>query len=136
MRRLRSQRRYTGQGLVEFAVVLPVFLLLTLGVIELGWLLYNNHTLTNATREGARYAMVNGERSGNNSAHTEIQTIVTDHADGLPGSISTEVDPEDIGEPGTQLTVRAYYDYQPLVGVVVGISPFQLSSESTVIVQY
>lgn len=136
MHRLRCHRRYPGQGLVEFALVLPVFLLLTLGVVEMGWLLYNNHTLTNAAREGARYAMVNGERSGNDSAPSEIHAIVTDHADGLPGSITTEVEPEDIGEPGSQVTVRAYYDYQPLVGVVVGISPFQLSSESTVIVQY
>lgn len=128
--------RYRGQGLVEFALVLPIFLLLTFGVIEMGWLLYNNHTLSNATREGARYAMVNGERSENSSAISGVHAIVTDHASGLSGSVTTEVTPSTIGEPGTQVTVASYYEYQPVVGVIVGVGSFTLSSESTVIVQY
>lgn len=136
MHRLCSHARSRGQGIVEFAIVLPIFLLLTLGIIELGWLVYNNHTLASATREGARYAMVNGERSENSNVVSEVQDIVSQRAGGLAGPVTTAVSPSTIGEPGTQVTVSTSYEYQPIVGVMVGIGPFTLTSESTVIVQY
>ena len=43
-----------GQGLVEFALLVPVFLLLLLGMIEFGFAFTHNQTLEYATREGAR----------------------------------------------------------------------------------
>lgn len=131
---LRSRSR--GQGIVEFAIALPIFLALTFGIIELGWLLYNNHTLSNATREGARYAMVNGARSENSDAVAEIQDVVSDYSGGLNGSVSTTVTPQTIGEPGSQVTVSTTYDYQPIVGMIAGIGSITLTSDSTVIVQY
>jgi TadE-like protein len=58
-RRTRLQR---GQGLVEFAFLLPVFLILLLGMLEFGLAFTHNLTLEYATREGARVgsALVNG----------------------------------------------------------------------------
>ena len=52
----------SGQGLVEFAIVLPVFLLLLLGVLEFGFAFDHHLTLEYATREGARTgaALANG----------------------------------------------------------------------------
>jgi hypothetical protein len=47
-----------GQGLVEFAVVLPVFLLMLFGLIDGGRLVYLNSTLSQAAREGARLGSV------------------------------------------------------------------------------
>ena len=43
-----------GQAMVEFAIVLPGFLLLILGMLEFGFLFSHNLTLEYATREGAR----------------------------------------------------------------------------------
>ena len=42
-----------GQGLIEFAMVLPIFLLLVLGVIEVSYALLNQHVVTKLTREGS-----------------------------------------------------------------------------------
>lgn len=53
MIRRRSARR-TGQALVEFAVVLPVFLLILLGIVEFGFAFAHHITMEYATREGAR----------------------------------------------------------------------------------
>jgi hypothetical protein len=53
----------TGQALVEFALVAPVFFLLLFGIIEGGRFIFYYETLNNATREGARYAIVHGENS-------------------------------------------------------------------------
>ena len=45
-----------GQGLVEFAVVLPVFLLVLFGIFDAGFLVYHNSALSQGAREGARVA--------------------------------------------------------------------------------
>ncbi|MFA0732359.1 MAG: hypothetical protein LKKZDAJK_000473 [Candidatus Fervidibacter sp.] len=45
-----------AQTLVEFAVSLTVFVLLLLGLVEAGRYAFSISTLTNAAREGARYA--------------------------------------------------------------------------------
>ena len=48
-----------GQGLVEFALVLPIFVLILVGIFDLGRAVFAYNTLTNAAREGARMAIVN-----------------------------------------------------------------------------
>lgn len=48
--RMRSER---GQSLVEFALVLPLLLVLCLGVVEAGNALFNQHTVAKMTREGS-----------------------------------------------------------------------------------
>jgi hypothetical protein len=49
-----SRTRQRGQGMVEFAVIVPVFLLLLMGMLEFGFVFTHNLTLEYATREGAR----------------------------------------------------------------------------------
>lgn len=50
-------RRERGAALVEFAIVLPLFLLLIGGMVDFGRAFYTEVMLTNAAREGARAAM-------------------------------------------------------------------------------
>jgi hypothetical protein len=47
-----------GQDIIEFAIILPLLLLLLLGIIQAGILVWNYNTVANAAREGARYAIV------------------------------------------------------------------------------
>lgn len=51
--------RSAGQSLVEFALVLPVFILVLVSLFDLGRGVFAYNTLTNAAREGARLAIVN-----------------------------------------------------------------------------
>ena len=51
-RNCRSKR--SGQGLVEFALVLPAFLLILFGLVDVGRYVYLNSVLSQAAREGAR----------------------------------------------------------------------------------
>ncbi|HEX8940083.1 MAG TPA: TadE family protein [Candidatus Limnocylindrales bacterium] len=56
--RARSRRRPPGQSLVEFALIVPIFLILVFGVIDAGRFVYMNSVLSQAAREGARLAAV------------------------------------------------------------------------------
>jgi Flp pilus assembly protein TadG len=51
-------RRRTGQGLVEFALVLPAFLLIVLALFDTGKGVFTYNSLGQAAREGARLASV------------------------------------------------------------------------------
>jgi Flp pilus assembly protein TadG len=55
-RRGLRRRREGGQALTEFAIVLPVFLLLVFGVIQLGFIFGTQNGLVNGVRETARRA--------------------------------------------------------------------------------
>jgi hypothetical protein len=52
--------RHRGQGLAEFAIVLPIFLLIVFGMIDIGRVIWATDNITNAAREGARYASIHG----------------------------------------------------------------------------
>lgn len=54
----RLKRRSDGQTLVEFALVLPIILLVVVGVFDAGRAVYTTSTLSQAAREGARLAAV------------------------------------------------------------------------------
>ncbi len=55
----------SGQSLVEFAFVVPVFMLLLLGMLEFGFAFEHDQTLAYATREGARVGASLGDGSTN-----------------------------------------------------------------------
>ena len=54
--------------MVEFALVAPVFFLLVFGMIEYGRMVMVQQILTNASREGARLAVLDGITTGNVTA--------------------------------------------------------------------
>ncbi len=54
-----DNRDPAGQSLVEFALILPILILIVLGVMNFGYGFAARASLVNAAREGARYAMVN-----------------------------------------------------------------------------
>ncbi len=52
---MRNKKNHLGQSLVEFALVLPILLLLIIGAMDIGRMFYIKVALTNAAREGANY---------------------------------------------------------------------------------
>ena len=80
---MRLRGRYgrveRGGTMVEFALTLPVFIILVVGIIEFGWYFFVQHTLQYATREGMRLALVGRtltDASGN-SMSREASIIYT-----------------------------------------------------------
>jgi Flp pilus assembly protein TadG len=69
----RLQRK--GAAAVEFAVVAPVFVLLVFGMIEYGRMVMVQQVITNASREGARRAILDGVSA--NDVQTTVTTYLT-----------------------------------------------------------
>jgi hypothetical protein len=61
--RVPLRRPSRGQALVEFALVIPIFLFLLIALFDLGRAVFSYNTLTNAAREGARMAIVNQDKA-------------------------------------------------------------------------
>lgn len=105
-----------GQALVEFAVVIPIFLMLLLGILQFGIVFNNYITLTDAARAGSRVAAVSRQDS---CPECKAKTAVQDAAGGLDQS-ELGVDVDSTWQPGEQVTVIATYPYEiNILGKVV-----------------
>ncbi len=69
-------RQSRGQALVEFALVIPIFLLVLVALFDLGRAVFAYNTITNAAREGARIAIVNQDVSSIKARAKEQTAIV------------------------------------------------------------
>ncbi len=56
----RRRRRSEGQALVEFALTIPIFLLIVFGILDLGRAVWTLDIANHAAAEAARYAIVHG----------------------------------------------------------------------------
>lgn len=69
-----------GQSSVEFALALPLFLLLICGTLDFGRLFFEEMTLQHAMREAGRYAVTGNKMSGTNpntnQPYTRIDSII------------------------------------------------------------
>lgn len=157
---MRGRRRLTGAGrwprslgqaLVEFALVAPIFFLLQFGIIEAGRFILYYQTLNNATREGARYAIVHGSNSFCPSGPmppgqtppagcydlpgAKVVQQVKDSAFGVLGP-SVVVTPS-WGLTGngrdSDVTVRATYTYNTMVPLVP-LPPITITAESKLVI--
>jgi uncharacterized repeat protein (TIGR01451 family) len=58
-------RRFTGQGMVEFALALPILLLVVYGLLETGRLIFIYSSTVTASRQAARYGSATGSTTAN-----------------------------------------------------------------------
>lgn len=124
MRRRTSPASH-GQSLVEFALLLPVLLILVLALVDAGRAVISYTALTNAARVGARVAIVNQSNDATCGGVRTFKCAAAAQAVGMgiaPGSIS------DVAITGSNcavagncdVTVTVTYPYQvitPLIGL-------------------
>jgi len=88
---------------VEFAIVAPVFFLLVFGMIEFGRMVMVQQVITNASREGARIAILD------NSTTAEVTTAVQNYLQSASisgASVSVTPDPPSSAGYGAPVTVN------------------------------
>jgi Flp pilus assembly protein TadG len=89
----RSNRK--GVAAVEFAIIAPLFFLLVFGMIEFGRAIMVQQVVTNASREGARLAVLDG------STGTQVKTAVVNYLQGASIAITADRVTVTPTEPGT-----------------------------------
>lgn len=105
---IRRMGAESGQDLVEYALVLPLFLLLMFSTIEFGFMFFQYTMVVNAAREGARVGIVvDTPACGRDCLEDKIEAAVH--------SKMTSVDPNKVVVASLWPTVN----YQPMVQVTV-----------------
>ncbi len=102
-----------GQAMVETIFVLPLLFLLVFGIIEFGRIYFTYSILSNAVREGARYAAVH-EYDDYDDAILRMQTVA--------GTLSLEDDDIDINKVGDNVLAEVTYELEtitPIVGPMI-----------------
>ena len=126
---LRREQR--GASLVELALVLPLLLLLVMGIVDLGRAFNNLMIITNASREGARYASRFPADSNGIIASTRREAE------------NSGINPDDIGvtitglgaSSGQPIKVTTTYSFQMFLGGLIGINtPLPLQAHTEMIV--
>lgn len=119
-------RRESGQALIEFALVLPLFLLLLLGIVQMGTVFRDYIALTDATRVGARQASVarsiqpESARIPNVITKTQNAAINLDRNQMTITVTPVKVDGTSGWEESGDVTVRATYPFKiNIIGMVV-----------------
>lgn len=106
-----------GQSLVEFALIIPAFLLMAVMVFDLGRAVYYSSSVHNAAREAARYGIVHpADEAG-------MKGKAVNYAVGLGLQVSdVSIDvvvPEDTSSfPPPHVTVYVNYDFFPATPLV------------------
>lgn len=100
-----------GQTIVETALILPVILLLVFGIIEFGRMFNAYLVISNASRDGSRYASIG-------HTGTEVRQIINDRTSAL-GTVVVNINPEDARIHGEKVEVTVGYDF-PIVTPIVG----------------
>jgi Flp pilus assembly protein TadG len=139
---LRSLARDNrGQELVEYALTLPILLLLILGIVEFGMAIFAYNTIANAAREGARVGAVVPILSADDltPATQTIENAVRDRTGGLalnrPGSINVVITYTESTTDTDMVQVTVNYSHTLITGMIMqaagGDAQLHLQSEAT-----
>jgi len=121
----RKRDNQRGATAVEFAIVILLFVTIVFGIIEFGLLMYNQHIVTNAGRDGARYGIV--YRTDNRIQESQIENKIADWNQYIItfGEKHWDVTAPPCEKSGDYLSVTVEYDYDFL------FLPFQRRISST-----
>jgi Flp pilus assembly protein TadG len=129
----------TGASTVEAAFTLIVFLMLVLGVLDLGIGVLRYHMACDAARIGARQAIVHGSQADklgswdSGSAQSNITSSVASflNAGGVAsGNYTVDVSYSPDNNPGSAVTVTVTIPYTPLMTFIFGNPTINLTGSS------
>jgi PKD repeat protein len=142
-------RKSRGQSLVEFALVLPVFLVFLAAALDLGRVFYANITLNNAAREGAMEAARNpasfgaGQDCDASNAGRIVCRVQFESASSAvtiaDGDITATCSSACNAASGSTVTVKVKGNFQlvtPILSAIFGGQTVKLNSAATAQILY
>jgi Flp pilus assembly protein TadG len=129
---LRDEAAVTA---VQFALVGPMLLMLTIGTFDMVRLVWAQHTIEHAAREAARYAVVRGSRSPQPASEAAIAEHALSRAVGLkPGDLAVTVTWAPDNRPGATVTVQVASPFTFVVSGLLKLHGPTLTSSTTMTV--
>ncbi|WP_087972495.1 TadE/TadG family type IV pilus assembly protein [Oceanobacillus rekensis] len=122
-------RKQDGQSLVEFALVLPILLMLLVGIFDFGRILYTHLQLEMVAQESVRMG-------GLGQSDTEIRTYAINQFNGDGSKLQVTISPGDgVRKAGDYVTVSLSYP-EKFMDVLGGAAiPYTISTNSTIRVE-
>ena len=143
------RQRTLGQSFVEFALILPVFLLFLAATLDLGRVFYANITLNNAAREGAFQAAQTPDLFQANQPCDQATNRVVCRVQNESVGSMVAIKPKDIDmtcnpstcpeAPGATVTVTVHGSFRlitPLLSFVFGGQNLNLTSSAVAQIEY
>jgi Flp pilus assembly protein TadG len=101
-----------GAPAIEAAISIPLFLILTVGIVNLGAAMFDLAAVNAAAQAGTAYAIINGTVSG-----SSFQTAMTNAANGLAIAATPAPTIGGCADGSPEcITVTASYAFTPLIG--------------------
>lgn len=121
-----------GQAMVEFALILPILLLLLCGIIELSWLLFGKISLQNAASEAARAGSVGTTViEATDKAEDRIEALIpSQFAENLDANISFSI-PSSLRSGDITVELEAYTSPLTPIAGIFGLDEIHLLSSCT-----
>lgn len=127
-------KKEDGQAIVELAISLPILIMILCAIIDFGWLFMNQNSIDYASREGARYAIVNSSSKSAIEAH--IRAIAPEN---IATTAEINITFTNVSNPRLGDVVIEISDdvaiLTPIVGVFVQGETMNLSSSCTMKVE-
>lgn len=145
-----DERRQQGVAMVEFAIALPLLLLLLFGIAEFGRMLFQYNSLLQASRDAGRYAASEawnatlGQVELGAALQTQVKNVALYGAPSaagtpvVPGLTAANVQVSAVGTEHVQVSIS--YVFQPVLGnslpnVLGTVIPLNLTLTSTVVMR-
>jgi Flp pilus assembly protein TadG len=116
--------------MVEFAFVIPIAILLTIGSVEVARAVSAQASINQAAKETARFASVRGTASGTAATESELETMAVQLVDLTYGSTSADVSWNPDNSPGSVITVGIQTTFAP-VALPFGPSNYTFTSTAS-----
>ena len=132
---LKLLKDNSGTAFIEFGILVSIFIVLTFAIIDFGRMMWLNNTVEHVAAEGARYAAVRGSNKSSPVDVNQVTTYVQGRATGIPAAdmvINVTWSPNN--NPGGSVTVVVTYDYEYIIGGILGFNSVDLQGRSTMIV--
>jgi Flp pilus assembly protein TadG len=150
---INHEKRRSGTTMVEMALVGPLALVMILGIVDIGLTVWSYNNISEAVREGGRYAQIHGSKyaawytgppsppasappaSGPTANDPNVEKVVRGYVAVDPKNLTVLSSwPNGNNNPNSPVTVEATFSYSPLL--VFGLGTLTLHTKTTMYINY